>query len=231
MLVRLPVLVFAALLLLAQAARAQPAPPPAGSEAAKAVVGAWEISNADRDRTCALTLRGASAGAALALQWEAKCAQVFPFTREITAWRVGAREAIQLLDRTGKTLLELSEVEGGLYEGERPGEGLLFLQSAAAGISNERSAEQMAGDWAFVDRASKPICQITLANTPQGPENLSLRVKPGCDPLITRFAPAAWRMDRGQLVLMPKTGDPWRFEESDPNTWRRIPEARQPLQL
>ena len=37
---------------------AQPAPPglsPAASEAFKAVIGKWEISNADRDRTCGQT--------------------------------------------------------------------------------------------------------------------------------------------------------------------------------
>jgi Protease inhibitor Inh len=203
---------------------------PAASDAAKAAVGQWEFSNADRDRSCTLTLRGTAAPGGLALDWERKCAELFPFTREATAWTVGAREAIQMLDRSGKTLLELTEVEGGLYEGERPGEGLLFMQSVAAGAT-ERTAEQMAGDWAFVRGTGKPICTLTLVNDAAGPERLALRVKPGCDALVTRFAPAAWRMDRGQLVLMPKSGEPWRFEESDSMTWRRIPEGRQPLQL
>jgi hypothetical protein len=203
--------------------------PPSG-EAAKAAVGQWEFSNADRDRSCTLTLRGAAAPGGLALDWERKCAELFPFTREIAAWTVGAREAIQLLDRSGRPMLELTEVEGGLYEGERPGEGLLFLQSVAAG-SAERTPEQMAGDWAFIRETGKPICAVTLANTAAGPERLALRLKPGCDAFVTRFGPAAWRMDRGQLVLMPKAGEPWRFEESDSMTWRRIPEGRQPLHL
>jgi hypothetical protein len=207
-----------------------PAQTPVASEAAKAAVGQWEFSNADRDRSCALTLRGTAAPGGLALDWERKCAELFPFTREVTAWTVGAREAIQLLDRSGKTLLELTEVEGGLYEGERPGEGLLFLQSVAAG-SAERTPEQMAGDWAFVRGTGKPICTVTLVNAAAGPEHFALRLKPGCDALVARFGPTTWRMDRGQLVLMPKAGEPWRFEESDAMTWRRIPEGRQPLQL
>ena len=37
-------------------------------------------------------------------------------------------------------------------------------------------------------------------------------------------------MDRGQLVLQGK-GQIWRFEETDPNTWDRIPRGRQPLTL
>jgi protease inhibitor Inh len=214
----------------ALAAQAAPAQTPPASEAAKAAVGQWEFSNADRDRSCTLTLRGAAAPGGLALDWERKCAELFPFTREVAAWTVGSREAIQLLDRSGRPVLELTEVEGGLYEGERPGEGLLFLQSVAAGAA-ERTPEQMAGDWAFVRGTGKPICVVTLANTAAGPETLALRLKPGCDTLVTRFGPASWRMDRGQLVLMPKAGEPWRFEESDSMTWRRIPEGRQPLQL
>ena len=220
-------LVAGCLLLAPQSLSAQT---PAAGEAAKAAVGQWEFSNADRDRSCALTLRGTAAPGGLALDWERKCAELFPFTREVTAWTVGAREAIQLLDRSGKTMLELTEVEGGLYEGERPGEGLLFLQSVASG-SAERTPEQMAGDWAFVRGTGKPICAVTLANTAAGPEHLALRLKPGCDALVSRFGPVSWRMDRGQLVLMPKAGEPWRFEESDSMTWRRIPEGRQPLQL
>ena len=50
----------------------------------------------------------------------------------------------------------------------------------------------------------KPMCPVTLANTAAGPEHLALRVKPGCDALVSRFGPVAWRIDRGQLVLMPK---------------------------
>ena len=146
-------LIASGLLLAPQFACAQA---PAVSEAAKAAVGQWEFSNADRDRSCTLTLRGTPAPGGLALDWERKCGELFPFTREATAWTVGAREAIHLLDRAGRTLLELSEVEGGLYEGERPGEGILFLQSVAAGAA-ERTPEQVAGDWAFVPGTGKPI--------------------------------------------------------------------------
>lgn len=216
--------------LLASAASAQT--PPASPDAAKAVAGAWELSNADRDRTCTVTLRGTAAAPGLALQWDGKCAGLFPFSREIVAWTITAKDAIQLLDKTGKPILELSEVEGGLYEGERPGEGLLFLQNVAAGGgATGRTAEEMSGDWAFTRGAGRPICQITLANTPAGPDTMALRVKPGCDASITRFGPVAWQMDRGQLVMSSKGGEAWQFEETEPMQWRRIPEAPQPLVL
>ena len=201
------------------------------SEAAKAAVGTWELSNADRDRSCPLSLKANATPAGLGLEWDRKCAELFPFSREVTAWKVGAREAIQLLDAKGQPVLELTEVEGGLYEGERPGEGLLFLQSMAGAASDEKKAEQLVGDWAFVRPAGKPLCQVTLTDTAAAQDAFALRVKPGCDALVTRFGPVAWRFDRGQLVLIPSRGESWRFEESEGATWRRIPEGRQPLQL
>jgi hypothetical protein len=212
-------------------AAAPPAALPVPGESAKSVTGTWEISNADRDRSCTLTLKPGAGAGALALEWDRKCAEVFPYTRDIRAWRVGARESIELLDAKGQVALELTEVEGGLYEGERPGEGLVFLQSVAASGAEERKPEELAGEWGFTRGAGKPICQVTLATSAAAQDAFALQVKPGCDALITRFGPVAWRLDRSQLVLIPARGEAWRFEESDPSTWKRIPEARQPLQL
>jgi hypothetical protein len=70
--------------------------------------------------------------------------------------------------------------------------------------------------------AGRPICVLTLSNTPAPADTFAIRVKPGCDAAVTRFAPATWKMDRGELVLAGR-GQPWRFEEGDTVTWRRIP--------
>lgn len=232
-------LAIAACLLAGTPALAQ-APPPAAAppqslalpgESAKSVVGTWEISNADRDRSCTVTLKSGAAQGNLALEWDRKCAEVFPYTRDIRAWRVGAREAIELLDAKGQVALELTEVEGGLYEGERPGEGLVFLQSLAASGADELKPEDIAGEWSFTRGTGKPLCQITLTTTAAAQDARAVQVKPGCDALIARFGPVAWRLDRSQLVLVPARGEAWRFEERDPSTWRRIPEGREPLQL
>ena len=202
---------------------------PPSTEATKSAIGSWELSNADRDRTCGLILKGTVAPGGLALEWDAKCAALFPFTKDVTAWTIGAREAMQLLDPKGKSLLELSEVEGGLYEGERAGEGILFLQSGGS-VAAERTAAQMTGEWSFA-RAGKPVCQVTLTDRPAPGDSFVVVVKAGCDAVVARFAPATWQMDRGQLVLMAKGSEPWRFEEADSVTWRRIPQGTQPLVL
>jgi hypothetical protein len=183
--------------------------------------GPWEISNAERDKTCTTVFRGDPTPGGRKIEFHASCAGVFPVTRDVTAWTRGPNDAVQFLDRGGKILLEFTEVEGGLYEGERPGEGLYFMQSVAAGAA-WRTPEQMTGDWVVMRGAGRPLCVLTLSNTPAPADTFAIRVKPGCDAAVTRFAPATWKMDRGELVLAG-SGQPWRFEEGDSVTWRRIP--------
>ncbi len=60
---------------------------------------------------------------------------------------------------------------------------------------------------------------------------MALKVKPGCDALVTRFDPAGWRMDEGELVLLSPRGQTWQFEENDANTWQRVPESADPILL
>lgn len=215
----LALLVAAALVLGAAPALAQ-AP---GDPNATLTDGAWEISNAERDKSCTAVFRNDTTPGGRKVEFGPACAGAFPVTRDVTAWTRGPNDAVQLVDRGGRILLEFTEVEGGLYEGERPGEGLYFMQSVAAGAT-WRTAEQMTGDWAVVRGAGRPVCVLTLSNNPAPAETFAVRVKPGCDATVTRFAPVTWKMDRGELVLNGR-GQPWRFEEGDAVTWRRIPAA------
>jgi hypothetical protein len=77
----------------------------------------------------------------------------------------------------------------------------------------------------------KPICTFTLANTPAGDDYFALKLKPDCDAQVTRFAPSAWQMDRGELVLKNARNQSWRFAEGDGSAWQRVPEGPQPLIL
>ena len=54
---------------------------------------------------------------------------------------------------------------------------------------------------------------------------------PAATPLVTRFAPVAWRFDRGQFVMLDAKGQSWRFEENDESAWSRIPAMRPPLTM
>src|SRR5919198_5192616 len=152
----------AVLILLAGLAPAA-AQAPAPSDAAKAMVGTWELSNADRDKTCTVTMKLAPAGTTHVLEPEKKCGETFPAIRSVTGWTFGRHDNLLLVDASGKPVLEMLEVEAGLYEGLRPNEGRYFLQNAAvAAASRGRPADDLFGNWAFVRGSStgKPICTL-----------------------------------------------------------------------
>src|SRR5262249_7459694 len=145
-----------ALLLLAAApAHAQTA---ALSDSAKAMVGSWEVSNADRDRRCTVTFKADTGPSGMKLEVDKGCAALFPFTREIAGWTQAQNDFLRLVDSKGDALLEFSEVESGIYEAPRPGEGILFIQKAAAAGPTPRDAAEMAGEWSVARAAGRPVC-------------------------------------------------------------------------
>ena len=169
-------------------AQAQAAPA-ALSDAAKALVGSWEFANADRDKRCTITFRSDAGPAGLKVEFDRGCAGLFPFVRDVAAWSLNEGDFLRLLDAKGKPILDFSEVESGIFEAPKPGEGILFIQNASAAGPEPRTAEQMAGEWA-IQRNGRQICALTLSNTAVG-EEFAVRVKQPCDQLVTRFAPTA----------------------------------------
>jgi Protease inhibitor Inh len=228
--VRAPFILSAVLAVVASPALAQA---PAPSDAAKAMAGAWEMSNADRDRTCNLIFKLTPAGANYAIELDKACGQAFPATRAIVGWTLGRNDMLLLVDATGAPVLEMLEVEAGTYEGLRPNEGRYVLQNpAVVAASKERPADDLFGEWAIVRAGTtRPLCALTFAGEAADADSFALRVKPGCDQIVARFGPVSWKMDRGQLVVQSAKGQVWRFEENDPNTWDRIPKGREPLAL
>jgi hypothetical protein len=216
----LPVFCLLATAALAQAPQTQP------SDAARALVGVWELSNPDRDRKCQLTFRLDASGPGRGVAQSSACAGAFPDLRAIAAWTMGIDDALKLVDAKGDVLLELNEVEAGMYE-TTPSFTHYFLQTLAA-TNKERITDDLFGDWQF-SRGGKTICQLTLNNTAYDTDSFALTLKPGCDPFITRFAPVSWRLDRGQFVMLAANGQSWRFEENEESTWSRIPAARPPV--
>jgi hypothetical protein len=209
-------------------AAAQTGAPP--SDAVNSMLGGWEMSNADRDKTCVITFKLETAGPGRALDLPKECATTFPNLKDVAAWTID-NNALRLIDARGTTLLEFNEVENGMFESARSTGTLYFLQTVAAAQGRGHTPDQMFGTWNFMRANGRTICQITLMDTAADTDNFALETKPGCDQLITRFAPRAWRMDRGQFVLLSVKGDIWRFEEEETNNWHRIPEGRQPLLL
>src|ERR1700674_5105889 len=120
-----------------------------------------------------------------------------PEVKAVVAWTIGGLDLVRLLHGKGKPILEFTEVQSGIYEAQRPGEGIFFMQNAAAGAGPVGLAgNEMAGGWAVVRGSGTTVCSFTLTNTAAAPDGFPLKFKPGCDAVVTRFGPAAWYMDR-----------------------------------
>jgi hypothetical protein len=195
----------------------------------KDMVGQWELSTTERSKTCVVTLKSDASPQGMKLELEPGCAAALPFTREIIAWSIAGLDIVRLQDAAGQPVIDFTEVESGILEGLRQGEGIYILQNLAAARSLAKSMDQMIGDWAMVHGNGQPICGLTLTNNEAGPDNFQVFLKPKCDPAIAAFAPTQWRLDHGQMLLMSQSGETWQFEADDNAQWRRVPDSADPL--
>ena len=233
--IRHPALAFLLLTALASPLAAQApdttapaAPEPAGAAAPRTMPGSWEFSNADREKTCMITFRNDAAKVGKRVEFDAKCAALFPFISEIVGWRLNDNDFLRLLNAQGNAVLEFSEVESGIFEAPKPGEGILFIQNPTDLGPAPKTADQMKGDWNIIRRTGRPLCTLTLSDTAAG-EEFAVRLQPACDKTVTAFGPTTWQMDRGEIVLRAANGQSWRFEEAEDSKWQRIPQTANPL--
>jgi hypothetical protein len=202
-----------------------------GTDLKKEMIGQWELSTAERSKTCVVTLRSENAPQGLRLALEPGCAEQLPFTKDIVAWNIRGLDLVALLDGKGQSVIDFSEVESGILEGMRTGEGIYLLQNLAAARAAQRSMDQLIGDWSMMRGAGRVLCGLTLTNTETTPDNFALFLKPRCDPQVANFKPVTWRLERGELLLMAASGDIWRFEADDNAQWRRVPDSADPIVL
>jgi hypothetical protein len=202
-----------------------------GSELAKEMIGQWELSTAERNKTCVVTLKGDAGGGGSQLELEKSCGDKLPFTKSITAWSIKGLDIVRLQDAKGETVIDFTEVESGILEGTRTGEGVYILQNLAAARAVSSSTDQMIGDWSVVRENGRSICGLTLTNNDAGNDNFQLFLKPRCDPAIASFNPTMWRLERGELLFLSQSGEAWHFEADDNAQWRRVPDTAEPLVL
>ena len=196
----------------------------------KDMIGQWELSTAERGKTCVVTLKSdAAAQGSMKLELEPGCANALPFTKDITAWSIKGLDIVRMQDASGQSVIDFTEVESGILEGRRTGEGIYLLQNLAAARALTRSMDQMIGNWAMVRGSGAVICTLTLTNTEAGGDNFSVFVKPRCDASVVAFGPTLWRLERGEMLLMSARGETWHFEADDNAQWRRVPDSADPL--
>ena len=196
----------------------------------KDMIGQWELATTDRSKTCVVTLKADTGPQGFKLELEPGCATALPFTADITAWSIkGLGDIVRLQDTAGQPVIDFTEVETGIFEGLRTGEGVYILQNLAAARSLAKSMDQMIGDWAMVRGNGQAICGLTLTNTEAGQDNFQVFLKPKCDPAVAAFAPTQWRLEHGQILLQSASGEAWTFEADDNAQWRRVPDSADPL--
>jgi hypothetical protein len=213
-----------ALLVLASLARAQDS-----STLKKDMIGQWELATTERSKTCVVTLKEDTTPQGLKLELEPGCVKALPFTKDITAWNIRGLDIVRMQDAAGQPVIDFTEVESGIFEGLRTGEGVYILQNLAAARSLAKSMDQMIGDWQMVRGNGQTICGLTLTNTEASGDNFQVFLKPKCDPAVAAFAPNQWRLERGQMILMSAAGQTWQFEADDNAQWRRVPDTADPL--
>jgi len=197
------------------------------SNSANAMIGKWEFSNAERDKICTATFGSDRSGRGLKVTFDANCGKLYPLVRRIVAWKYPQDDLLYLLDAQGEALIEFSEVEDGIFEAPTPGLGVLFLQNpaAAAAVPAQKPPGEVAGNWAVVRGDGAPLCVLALAS-----DGLAVTAQPGCDPDLVKLNFTQWRLDHGELLLVPAQGEPWRFEDVDGN-WRRLSQAADQITL
>jgi len=198
----------------------------------KDMIGQWELSTAERNKTCVVTLKGDGGAQAFRLELEKDCSKALPFTTDIATWSVkGLGDIVRLQNAKGEAVIDFTEVEAGIFEGTRSGEGVYLLQNLAAARALSKSMDQLIGNWSVVRGNGQAICSLTMTNNDAGNDNFQLFIKPRCDTAIANFAPVMWRLERGELIWMSQKGDVWRFEADDNAQWRRVPDSADPLIL
>jgi hypothetical protein len=224
---RRPDIALAVLLVLV--AGTSPARPQDATTLKKEMIGQWELATTERSKTCVVTLKNDTTAQGFKLELEPGCAKALPFTKDITAWNIRGLDIVRLQNAAGEAVIDFTEVESGIFEGLRTGEGVYILQNLAAARSLAKSMDQMIGDWSMVRGNGQAICGLTLTNTEAGQDNFQVFLKPKCDPAVAAFAPTLWRLDHGQMLLISAKGETWQFEADDNAQWRRVPDTADPL--
>ena len=194
----------------------------------RTMAGSWEFSNADREKTCTITFRDTAAKVGKRVEFDPNCVKQFAFIPEVAGWQLKDNDFLRLLDAHGNSVLEFSEVENGIFEAPKPGEGILFIQNPSDLGAPPKTADQVTGEWQIVNRTGKRVCGLALSNTAAG-EEFVLRLLSPCDKVVTTFSPETWQMDRGEIVLHAANGQGWRFTEGDDRKWERVPQTATPL--
>jgi hypothetical protein len=198
---------------------------------ARALASNYQLADAVGERRCPIVLEARTAAPGFALVFDkAVCIPLFGYLAEVTAWQPAPAGGIYLVNGKGTVIAEFTEGVGGVYEAIRENDGVYFLSNLrVADPGTFVQLTDMVGDWNLRRPQGPPLCRITLTDEPAGEERFALRVGEKCDAAITSFGPVAWRLDRGDLVLISGKDERLRFGRNDEGAWSKVPDRPRPL--
>ncbi|MGU3494979.1 AprI/Inh family metalloprotease inhibitor [Xanthobacteraceae bacterium A53D] len=214
---------------------------PAANPAAKAPDGALRadaerragplvLASADGERTCPVQLKTATAGGGFSLSFGGDGCPMMPFTAEVAAWVPDPSGAILFLTAQGRQVAEFTEGAGGAYEALREGDGVYFLAPASMLQEDMVRPEEMLGEWDIARTAGTPLCRWVFSEAAAKGGGLTVSVSPGCDAGLAAFAPAAWHLEGGNVLVTSRAGaTTLRFARQEDGGWAKIPERGRPL--
>jgi len=202
---------------------------PALRDAAEHSAGALRLTSADGERRCDLTLGLQAAGSGLALAWDRAACTDIGFMAQVGAWLPEVAGGLRLLTPQGRTVAEFTPATQGSFEALREGDGVYFLAPPAATDAALATPEEVLGDWLVSREAGSAVCRWTLLEAPATGGGGRLTLSPPCDEPLTRFAPVAWELVGGNILVRGSDGSTIRFARQDDGTWSRVPERSRPL--
>lgn len=199
---------------------------------AQALAAAYQLTNADGDRVCPITLKPDPGAGAFQVAFDkAACSEMIAFTVDVTAWTPGPGDSIRLLGPKGVLVVEFTEGLAGTWEGLREEDGVYFLNNPALADVKQVQPGDLFGAWDAARPDGKPICRLDFLEDAAAGGAYGLAVDAGCDASVARFGPVAWRIERGDLVLVSAKGETLRFAAQEDGGWAKVPEGARPLLL
>jgi hypothetical protein len=210
----------------------------------QARAGSYELAEAAGPRRCRLVLAAGAPGAAIGeARLPAGCRRAFPVLRNVQHWRPEA-VGMTLLAPGNTIVVTFAAGSGDVWRTTAAGQALTLTRVGEDARTRRRFValyqrpapaprELAAPQDALPPRRFRVLRQIgqegacsldlTDRRTPSGDQAAELRA--GCpDSGLITFAPAAWRIEGGRLVLISRKGHDVRFAfDSASKLWRKDP--------
>ena len=75
--------------------------PASMGDSAKALIGTWEFSNADRDKICSATFKSDSTKVGFKVEFDKSCAGLFPVVSDVAGWSFPDNDLLRFLELAG----------------------------------------------------------------------------------------------------------------------------------